>query len=309
MSINQFDFNLLRALDVLVVECNVTRAAEKLCVTQQAMSGTLQRLREYFDDPLLVRVGRHMELTPLAVALQVPVREALLKIGSVLATEPNFDPAVVHRHYRIAMSDYVTLAFLPLLLRKLAKEAPYITCNIEHLTGNSFSLVESGDLDFCISANNRGLYEHYEPSLEINDDVLFVDDFVSVVDQNHTMIDQELTIEQYKVLPHTVVGYGNGVLTLVEQGWAEAKLNLNIAATAPSFSTMLFMLPGTQLIATAQRRLARRLCKSLSLKFFECPVAIKQLQESLIWHGRNKLDPGHKYMRRAIKEVAKSLGN
>ncbi len=92
MQFSHFDLNLLRSLDALLAERNVTRASERLFVTQQAMSGALRRLREHFENELLVRVGRQMELTPLARSLALPVRDALLKVETAVNTQPSFDP-------------------------------------------------------------------------------------------------------------------------------------------------------------------------------------------------------------------------
>ncbi len=97
MQLNRFDLNLLIALDALLHEKNVTRAAERVFVSQPAMSAALQKLRDYFNDQLLVRVGRDMELTPRGLSLVEPVREALLRIQITLGTQPTFDPAKVQR--------------------------------------------------------------------------------------------------------------------------------------------------------------------------------------------------------------------
>src|ERR1700757_4799238 len=109
MQIRRFDLNLLPSLDALLAHQNVTRAAEQLFVMQQAMSGALSRLRAHFEDELLIRVGRHLELTPLAKSLVRPVREALLASQAALDTRPSFDPATARRPCRIAMSDYASL--------------------------------------------------------------------------------------------------------------------------------------------------------------------------------------------------------
>jgi hypothetical protein len=109
MQFSHFDLNLLRSLDALLAERNVTRASERLFVTQQAMSGALRRLREHFENELLVRVGRQMELTPLARSLALPVREALLKAETALNTQPSFDPVTAKGTVRVAMSDYTSL--------------------------------------------------------------------------------------------------------------------------------------------------------------------------------------------------------
>src|SRR5262249_11793074 len=131
MQLNRFDLNLLIALDALLHEKNVTRAAERVFLSQPAMSASLQKLRDFFQDPLLVRVGRDMELTPRAQSLVQPVREALLKVQSTLGTQPTFDPATVRRTYTVIATDEAVPELVPRVLGRLAREAPQIQCHIE----------------------------------------------------------------------------------------------------------------------------------------------------------------------------------
>jgi DNA-binding transcriptional LysR family regulator len=128
MQLNRFDLNLLIALDALLREKNVTRAAERVFVSQPAMSAALHKLREYFNDPLLVRVGREMELTSRGESLVEPVREALLRIQMMLGTQPTFDPKTARRDFTVIMSEEAVPGVLPPLLRTLANEAPSSMC-------------------------------------------------------------------------------------------------------------------------------------------------------------------------------------
>ncbi|MBP7339481.1 LysR family transcriptional regulator [Niveispirillum sp.] len=307
MRFAQFDLNLLRVLDMLLSERNVTRAAENLHVTQQAMSGSLRRLRDYFDDPLLVRVGRRMELTPLAQGLVAPVREALLTVESALNYRPRFDPRTTARTFRIAISDYGSFVIMPPLLRFLAREAPQIALDVRALVEQSFVALEHGDLDFVITAHSADLYGLYRPGDFIRREWLFSDDFVCIADRNHPDINGDLTEDLYRRLPHTAVHFGPNVDTIVERAWKAHDFRPNIGSTALGFATMLFMLPGTILIATAQRKLARVLAPPLNLNIYEVPMAIGTLEEHLFWHERNTDDPAHCYLRGAFRDLASSL--
>ena len=126
MQLNRFDLNLLIALDALLREKNVTRAAERVFVSQPAMSAALHKLREYFNDPLLVRVGREMELTSRGEMLVEPVREALLRIQMMLGTQPTFDPKTARREFTVIMSEEAVPGVLPPLLRTRAREVAEI---------------------------------------------------------------------------------------------------------------------------------------------------------------------------------------
>jgi LysR family nod box-dependent transcriptional activator len=306
MQFSHFDLNLLRSLDALLAERNVTRASERLFVTQQAMSGALRRLREHFENELLVRIGRQMELTPLARSLALPVREALLKAETAFNTRPSFDPATAKGAVRVSMSDYTSLVLLPRFMQILAAEAPNFVVRVEAYSDLSFRRLDSGDLDFCITVSDRSLYRDYFPSDDIRAEALFHDDFVCVVDRRHPSAAQ-MSLKTYRSAQHNVVRFGSGIRTVVERGWERIGFDAHIAATVPSFATLIYMLPGTQLVATAQRRLAKVLAARLRLRVLKCPIALESLREDLMWHARNDADPAHVYLRGAFRKAAERL--
>jgi LysR family transcriptional regulator, nod-box dependent transcriptional activator len=307
MNLDRFDLNLLRALDALLAERNVTRAAERLFVTQQATSGALHRLRGHFHDELLMRVGRNLELTPLARSLVTPVREALLASQAVLDTRPSFDPTAARKNYRIAMSDYGLLVMLPRLLRRLANAAPLISYSVEMLGKESFHRVDMGELDFCMTAHDMRLYGTHRASSQIHSIPMFRDDFVCVLDVAHSGTVGSLSLDDYMRLRHNSVDFGHGLMTIVERAWESSGLDIDVAVKAPSFSAQIFMLPGTPMVATAQRRLAMALAPGLGLSILECPLPIPTLQEQLSWHERNEQDPTHLFMVQAMKDAAADL--
>src|SRR5262245_8517337 len=158
MQLNRFDLNLLIALDALIHEKNVTRAAERVFVSQPAMSAALQKLRDYFNDPLLVRVGRDMQLTPRGLSLVEPVREALLRIQATLGTQPTFDPATVQRTFTVISSADAILRVMPGVLRRVTREAPGVQCHIEHFSETTLARLEYGDADLYLGANTLRLF-------------------------------------------------------------------------------------------------------------------------------------------------------
>jgi DNA-binding transcriptional LysR family regulator len=307
MNLKSFDLNLLRSLDALLSERSVTRAADRVCVSQPTMSGSLQRLREYFEDQLLIRVGREMELTPLARSLVGSVRDVLQSIQSTLDIKPSFEPATAKRTFSMSMSDYAAVMLMPLVLERLAKEAPYISCSIEPLSDEYFDRLSSGDMDFSVAAGNWRLFGADEPGSEIKSELLFSDTFVCIVAKNHPAIDTQITLDDYKRLSHVLVRLGPGVESLIEHAWKIEELDLKIAATMGSFFTSIFMLLGTPLIATVQKRLAELVATSLPLKTLPCPVTVPALHESIFWHVRHEFDPGHQYMRAVFADAAATL--
>jgi LysR family transcriptional regulator, nod-box dependent transcriptional activator len=304
MQYSNFDTNLLRTLDALLTERSVTRAAERICISQPAMSGALQRLRDHFMDQLLIRAGRDMVLTPLAQSLVAPVRETLLQIQLTLATRPTFDPLTTRRDFNLAMSDYGAFVLMSSLLSRLAVEAPFITCHVMPMCGATTSRLETGDLDMLVTVDNCELVARQAGACDLKMRKLHTDDFVCLVDAHHPLIGETLTIEDYERLPHILVRFGLNLDTLVEQSWNHAGLDCTILATVPSFSSLLFMLPGTQMVATVQRRLADRLAPSLGLRVLECPVDVGWLQQVLMWHPRSDSDPGHQFMREMFAKAA-----
>ncbi|HEY6456951.1 MAG TPA: LysR family transcriptional regulator [Steroidobacteraceae bacterium] len=307
MDLRRFDLNLLKTLDALLEERNVTHAAQRLFITQQAASGALQRLREHFEDQLLTAVGRHLELTPLAVSLIHPVRDALLAAKAALDTRPSFDPGTAKRNCRIAMSDYGLIVVLPGFLRRLAEEAPGIRCTVKLLSNQSFNHLDMGELDFCVASDELRLWGTHRPGEFIRSEPMFEDDFVCVVDPRVVDVSQGISLSTYQQLRHNSVAFGEGAKTLVEETWIASKIEIDVAVTAFSFSALLFMLPGTPLIATAQRRLANILAPRLGLVVLESPLEMPRLRENLMWHERSEADPAHIYLRQTMEAAVADL--
>ncbi len=174
MDLHLFDLNLLVALDALLTERNVTRAGNRLNLSQSAMSGALARLRHYFHDELLVPVGRQMALTPVAEELVEPVRDILLRIRGTLGSKPQFHPQTATRHISLAVSDYVAEILMADVLRRARREAPHITFELRGVGRRATEDLESGELDFLISP--EGYVSAAHPT-----DVLFEDTYTCVV--------------------------------------------------------------------------------------------------------------------------------
>jgi len=307
VKLSQFDLNLLRALDALLTERHVTRAAAKLFITQQAASSALQRLRNHFNDPLLERHGRHLELTPQGEALVEPVRNALLAAQAALDTRPAFDPKTATGTIRIAMSDYGIFVVTPILMRYLAERAPGIRCKISALPRNGLEPLEKGELDFVVSARGSKLYGEHRASDLIKTQSIFSDDFVCVADPNCLDVDGAFAMDDYTKAQHNMVSFGPGLKSIVEMGWSAESLDLNIVAVAPSFSAQIFMLPGTPMVATVQRKLAESLAPRLNLKIFECPLDLPQLHEQLMWHARSDNSPQMTWLREQFDGIESEL--
>lgn len=306
-NLNRFDLNLLVALDTLLSERSVTRAADRLCITQPALSGSLQRLRYHFDDQLLVRVGREMELTPKARALIEPVRNALLQINTALETQAIFDPHTSERTFRIAMSDYCVHVFLPHVIRIMLTRAPHMRLITENVFGPSFSRLEGGDIDLIITHGDRRLFGREGIDADLMTVDLFDDDFVCAVASDHP-IETEMSMDDYLLYPHALVDFGANTRTVEEAEIERQGIVINDKFLVPSFGGLLYSLAGTQLIATVQRKLADLLAPNLAIRIVPSPVNLATLKETLIWHKRSNDDPGHMWLREILLEAGRVLG-
>ena len=309
MQLNRFDLNLLIALDALLHEKNVTRAAERVFVSQPAMSAALQKLREFFDDQLLVRIGRDMQLTPRGLSLVGPVREALLQVQATLGTQPTFDPGTVQRTFTLIVSADALLRVMPTVFQRLSREAPGIRCHIEHFSETTLSRLEYGDADLFIGLNSLRLFglREFPESLRIVD--LRPVRWLCAVAHDHPTVGDTITEAQYLALPH-VFGWPNShTVPLEELVRRLLSADLDVRATTQGLLEIPFMLAGTQLVATLPEDLARTLAKLAPIRLLPVPFATPDTHEVVIWHKRNEPDPGHAWLREVLISAATSSGS
>lgn len=307
MHLNRFDLNLLIALDALLKEKNVTRAAERLYVSQPAMSAALQKLRDYFNDSLLIRIGREMELTPRGLSLIEPVREALLSIQVTLGTQPTFDLATVKRNFTVMVLDYIVPRIVPQVLRRIMQEAPGVQCSFEQISLNSLSRIEYGDADLCLMIHYPALFglAEYPDSVRIVE--LATTRWLCVVSKDHPTVADELTEEQFLTLPHLIGRPYEHTAPIEELARQFSQDKLDVRSTAQSLLDLPYMLIGTPLIATVPESVAVRLASVLPIKIFPPPHPVTDSREILLWHRRNESDPGHAWLRGLFIEAAKQM--
>ena len=307
MQLNRFDLNLLIALDALLHEKNVTRAAERVFLSQPAMSASLQKLRDFFQDQLLVRIGRDMELTPRARSLVQPVREALLKVQATLGTQPTFDPATVRRTFTVIATDEAVPELVPRVLGRLAREAPQVQCHVEQVSQTSLTRLAYGDADLCLSLDITRLYGLGEFPESLNSVPLRPVRWVCVMSQEMAFPGATMTLADYQSLPH-IFARPNGHTAPVEELVRRLiGMDLNVRATTQSLLEMLFMLPGSPFAATVPERVARLVLPLVPLKIFGLPFEALDGHEILLWHPRNDTDPGHTWLRSLFIDVARDL--
>jgi LysR family transcriptional regulator, nod-box dependent transcriptional activator len=307
MQLNRFDLNLLIALDALLHEKNVTRAAERVFLSQPAMSASLQKLRDFFQDQLLERVGREMELTPRARSLVQPVREALLKVQATLGTQPTFDAGTVRRTFTVIATDEAVPELVPRVLGRLAREAPQVQCHVEQVSQTSLTRLAYGDADLCLSLDITRLYGLREFPDTLKSVALRPVRWVCAMSQEMAIPGDTMTLADYQALPH-IFARPNGHTAPVEELVRRLiGMDLNVRATTQSLLEMLFMLPGSPFAATVPERVARLVLPLVPLKIFALPFAALDGHEILLWHPRNETDPGHTWLRSLFIDVARNL--
>ncbi|MES2533106.1 MAG: LysR family transcriptional regulator [Pseudomonadota bacterium] len=301
MRYQRIDLNLLIALDALLDERNVTRAAERMHMTQSAMSGVLGRLRDYFDDPLLVPVGRVMRLTARAETLIEPVRNIILQVDATLGVKPDFDPATARRHFTVIASDYVSQVFLADVLRRIAHAAPFLSFDIRPTHSGMGQDLDQGRTDFLITPAHLALADHPQA-------ILFEDTYHVIACQQHSELRDSITPEQYRRLGHVVYQDVEGSNPWFEQWYANQHgESRRVEVIAHGFLLMPRFIVGTDRIATVQTRLAMQFVQSMPVRLLDPPLETPRLTEVLQWHRLRDTDPGVCWVREQIFLAARSL--
>lgn len=301
MRFNHLDLNLLAALDVLLDEQSITRAATRLHMTQSATSGVLGRLRDYFEDDLLVQVGRKMQPTPYAKELAVNVRQVLLTIQSTIIAKPAFDPASSKRHFRLVTSDYLISIFFSDVIRHIAALAPHITFEMLSPGDNSAELLARGEVDLLFMPEKFALPEHVSQ-------LLFEEQHACLIWEGNTLIGESLSLQQYLEMGHISVGFGrNRTLSIEDWFMQEYGVNRRLEVVTNDFNTLPQLVVGTERIVTTHQRLAKFFTERWPLRLLPTPVPLPIMRELMLWHPCMEGDVMHRWLRERIHELAVQL--
>jgi len=294
MRFEGLDLNLLVALNALLEERSVTKAAERLHTTQPAMSTALAKLRGYFSDDLLVRSGRGMALTAQAEFMKGPIADVLGVLHQAMNAKPAFEPRSAERVFRIAMSDYIASITLPGLLNILRLEAPSI--RIEVIPSDSALLMrlDRGEIDLAIMPEKYVTDEH--PS-----ELITEDSYVVVVDKNNPSVGNTITIDQYLEMSHVVVNLSSDRSASFEDWFLEHfDICRKYVASVPLFSMIPCLIVNTPYIATMHTRLAKRLAQNFEIRLIDVPKEFPLLREHMQWHKLKQHDLGLAWLREKL---------
>lgn len=303
MHLSGIDLNLLVSLEVLLEECNVTRSAQRLNISQPALSAQLSRLRLVFNDPLLLPAekGRGMTPTAMGLGLKAPLALALMGLKEVVRFQPSFDPRKDIRHFKLAASDSAMAVFGGPLFDSLRCYAP-------HQLRFSFSRVhkgaiaaqaEQGDIDLLID-DARLIPDNMKTR------TLLPCGFVMAQRQGHPRGQGPLDLEGYCALEHLLVSSD----TLNPRGYADEYLSTlgrqrNVVATLPQLSLVPGMLCHSDLVCTLPTSLLMKGAEGLEL--YELPFSVPEFALKMAWHPRNHYEPGVMWLRDVIQDIAVSF--
>jgi DNA-binding transcriptional LysR family regulator len=289
------DLNLLVALDVLLAEGNVTRAAERLRLSPSAMSRTLARLRETTGDPLLVRAGRGLVPTPRAVELREKVSQLVQETEAVLrpAEEPNLEQLV--RTFTLRTSDGFVENFGPALLGRIGAEAPGVRLRFVQKVDKDSDPLRQGavDLETGVIADTMGP--------EVRAQALFRDRFIGAVRIGHPLSRGRITAARYAAGRHLLVSRRGLEKGLIDEVLQPLGLEREIVTIVGGFAAALALARASDLIATVPERHTGSL--RTGMHSFSLPIPTPEITVSMFWHPRLHADPAHRWLRECVREV------
>ena len=303
VDLSNFNLNLLLALDGLLSQRSVTAAAKRVRVTPSAMSHSLAELRDLLGDPLLVRSGRGMVLTPRAEALVTPLHTLLMDAERLLGGGATFDPATTARRFVIAATDFLATLLMPALLEAAAREAPGTSLEIvpSSRRGNAW-LLETGDVDLAL-----GAIVDDAPGIRRMD--VLTEGFACAARKGHPRINGALDLDSYVQTPHLLITLGDDTgPTWVDQALTRLGRSRQVAARVRYFMAAPLIVARSDLLLTGPSMLVRYFAELVPLQVLRPPIDLPTYPEEAYWHQRFDEDPAHTWLRNLVTKTARDFG-
>jgi DNA-binding transcriptional LysR family regulator len=299
MNLNSLDLNLLVALDALLKEASVSRAAMRIGLSQPAASHALQRLRDVIGDPLLVRTGARMELTPRAQALRGPLAQALDQVRTLFMPD-EFDAGRSERHFRLMMPDLAVELLMPPLMEKVTKQAPGVTIDVVPWRGPAIFTAEfARTIDLVISIGDAFKGFHRQR--------LYTDSDALAVRRKHPVGAKLKKREAFLAARHVAVVIRGASEDLIDT-WLRSKgIERRIALVVPGYIEALHVSARTDLVAFVPRRLIAALARQLSLQTVTPPLDPGIDEQHMFYPTRAQFDPGSVWLRKLMLETGRGL--
>lgn len=301
MRFKGLDLNLLVVFEALMETRSVTRAAERINLTQPATSAALRRLRTYFGDDIVVAVGKRMHPTPFAEALFPQIQESLRGVERAIITPASFDPATTTRTFRIIASDYIMVAVLVPLSARLVTSAPNIRLEIIQPSEASVADLEQGRVDLMITP--EPYLAAWHPS-----EILFEEKQVVVGWAGNPIFEQGLTEEGFFAAGHVTVSMGSArIHAFADSHLAHIGRQRRIEITVSSFASVPWFLQGTTRLAVLHERLIPAIISRFDLRCAPVPFPFPKLQEMVQFHEARAGDEGLRWLRRELAITADQI--
>jgi LysR family transcriptional regulator, nod-box dependent transcriptional activator len=296
------DMNLLAALDVLLEERSVTRASERLCLSQSATSNALARLRETLEDELLVRVGRRMVLTDRARNIQSELNEVLKRIETHVLSQPDFCPRTLKRNFVYMASDSASVSFMVGLSRHLSQIAPLVELSARMADESPYQMLERGRIDLLLIPEQFASKEHPKSAM-------YEDQYCAVIDPRGCYGAGALTAGAFLAGRHVVVEIGQERKVPADRAIIEqAHGRLHAEMSTPSHLLVPWFVQGTDRIGTMPYRLATLIAAQHGLEIRPLPFPVPPYQMVMQWHGSRSNDAALKWLRETIAEQGELVG-
>lgn len=299
--LSNLDLNLLRVFDAVARERHVTRAAERLHLSQPAVSNALSRLRHALGDELFLRRPGGVEPTALALALAGPVAETLDRLARTLASHAPFDPASATRVFTLGFSEYAETVLVPPLLARMAADAPGCLVAVRHADRTNWEpLLEAGEAELALAVlpEPPALYTRLR---------LLPEAFCTLMRADHPLAAGELTLERFVSVPHLLHSPNGSRDGALDGPLAAAGRPRRLGAVVAHLSAVPEILGCTDMVITLSARLARKLAATHGLVARMPPVAVGHVRLSLVFHRRFEADAGHAWLRRLLLGVAREV--
>lgn len=304
-NIQDFDLNLLAIFDALMIERNVSKAAEKVFLSQSAMSHALNRLRKLLDDPILLRTEKGMRPTPRALAMEVPIREALTKIQHTLYEPEVFDPLTSDETFTIYGPEYFECVFLPILAKQLVKVAPNVKIITEILTTEvPESELSSGGVDFIVGVESGG-----KISKRLQCQPWFIDRLTCLVRKENKKVGDRISLEKFTQISHV---YHSTLgtpfkFTFLDEWLQKNNMSRKSVFTIPGYMSAAMTVAETDYLLTLPLRLAQKLVQIMKLRIVMPPEDFPEYRLNLIWHPLYGNDPAHVWFRSQLLDIIYQL--
>jgi DNA-binding transcriptional LysR family regulator len=300
------DLNLLVVFDALMTEQHLTRAAEKIGLSQPATSNALARLRKLFKDDLFIKTSKGITPTPRAIELTSSIRQALEQIQLAVSSQPEFDPEKSDRLFRLGMDDYTEIVFLPKLLQLLEKSAPNIrVLVIPSNWQKAPKQLDEDEADLIIGHCPQFSSWHHKKTLYQENFVCIASKqrFEKMLPREEIPIKNRISLDDYVQARHLLVSLREDMVGIVDEILAKKQLTRKVTVSVPNFLIVPFVLKDTDLIATLPIQIAENLMQSWEIQSFPLSFEMSGFSVDLLWHTKNERELGHQWLRGLIAQL------